>query len=144
MSEEKERFIRWHAITLEARGKIIALVLSLSLATIAYAFNLIKDTNFVHCYSKCFCFLGIITLLVTIVFALFVMMNRLKGFRETTQKIKAEIDGEEKDAIASLKKKYEETDKITLHYFQVMIWFFGFGETFVILGLIIEFWSKLI
>lgn len=138
-----ERFSRWQMKTLEERGKVISLLLSLSLATIGFIVNLIikQEIHFTHCCSKTFIVIGIFLLLLCVVALLLLSINRLKDFRETTEIIKARKNSTPEAGIKKLKDENDKTGKLTLSWFNKTVYLFLLGELLIIGVLIVELFS---
>ena len=134
-----ERFIRWQQITIAETGKTISLFLAVSFATIGFVINQLSraDFRFKNCWDNVFVISGTILLLVSISIFLYTILNRLKDFRKTTQKIKSEKD---KDYFLKdkLEKETKKIGKITWALFNFGLWTFGISEFFIIIGFIIQ------
>lgn len=139
-----ERFVRWQAASIEARGKVISLILTLSLATIAFVFKLIIDNHPNKDCAKLFLFLGLVFLLGCAIIALSVMLNRLQDLRETTKIANlVRINHQPIQDIRKLRNNNRVTVKKTHKGVNRMILFFGIGEAATIIGLTIEYLHKL-
>jgi len=138
-----ERFSRWQMKTLEERGKIMNLLLSLSLGTIAFVLNIIikQEIHFRHCCSETFISIGVFLLLLCVITLLLLSINRLKDFRETTEIIKARKNDKPEDEIERLKGKNDKTGSLTLYWFNKSIYLFLLGEFLIIIVLTIELLS---
>ena len=140
-----ERFIRWQAIAIDQRGKTINLILSLSLATIAFICSQIldKDFHFENCCAKFFIVFGSILLFFCVIVSLWLNLNRLKDFDETKDIIKARSQNTSAIDIAKLENINKTTGKLTKCWFTASIWIFGIGELIIIFGLISQILKKL-
>ncbi len=147
-----EKIVRWQARLLDERGKLISLLLALSLGTIAFLINQIISNSEPkqpdplgilgntpkECWSKCLMTLGLIMLLSCVVIALYVSLNRLDGIRKTMSVIKAKRDKKTIEEITKLEIESDNTDSVTLKWFSILVWIFGIAEVLVIIGFFIK------
>lgn len=140
-----ERFIRWQAIAIDQRGKTINVILSLSLATIAFIANQImdKDFHFESCFAKIFIGFGSFSLFICTAISLWLNINRLKDFDETKNIIKSKSKGHNNDEIEHLESINKATGKKTRCGFVSSLWCFGIGELLIVIGLVGQIIEKI-
>ncbi len=138
-STDNKSFVRWQGRTIEEFGKIINLLLTLSLATIGFVISkmLDKDFSFRNSSAKFIVCLGTLIALTTVVTLLVLIYNRFKAFKITTQ-IARSREKNKRDDIVSLRSKATRIDKQTWLLFKVSISFFLLSELLTVLGFTIE------
>ena len=138
-----ESFVRWQQKTLEERGKTINLFLGMSFATVGFVITQLMKNDFkfkTSCVEKLLGF-GTSILLLAIVALIWLVLNRLKGFRITTQLAKSSHI-KENGEIDILRKKSKKIDSSTHTLFTVSLVLFGIAETLVVIGFILQVWDK--
>lgn len=140
----RERFIRWQAIAIEQRGKAMNVLLSLSLATIAFLANQIMNNHFQFktICAEYFMGGGSFFLLSCIVITLLLHICRLKDFDQTKNIIKARIQHKPQTIIIPMQTENRSTGKLTKCGFNISVWCFLLGEIFVVIGLILQIKGK--
>jgi hypothetical protein len=89
--DEKEKrndsFVRWQQRSIDERGKTINLFLGMSLATIGFVITQLTKTEFkfVNCKSKTSIIVGTLLLLLSVLFLIWLTLNRLNDFRESAR-----------------------------------------------------------
>ena len=138
--EYRERFKRWQMKTLEERGKFISLLLTLSLATIAFVVNQLLKTDFAFkCWnSKYLLIVGLPIIFICVCLCLWLSMNRLKDLRQTTAILKARKDNESQENIKILKDENDKIGKNTISIMNLMVATFIIGEILSIAAFVIE------
>jgi len=99
-----ERYIRWQGYTIAQLTFALNLFLGLSLASLAFAFSLVRDKDFllVGC-SKILFQISLISLCLSTLVGCFAVVSRLLDFRFTAKKIRSD---ESSDVESSSIHKY--------------------------------------
>jgi hypothetical protein len=141
-----ESFTEWQERTLILRTKSINIFLSITLATIGFIISKIldKEFEFRNCCAAVFLGLGASVLLINTIALLILMLNRLKGFRITTQIAKKRSDPQCTEQIDELRKQSLAIDNKTHCIFQTSVFLFLIGEVFTVIGFGIQIWPKLV
>jgi hypothetical protein len=139
-----ENFSKWQERTQNLRTHSISVFQGITLATIGFIINQILDKDFAfrNRYVSIFLVFALAILLITSVIVLSLIINRLNGFRLTTQiaRMKDVKDTEEKE---SLREQSLNIDSRTHVLFKISLIFFSIGETFAVVGFAIQLWPKL-
>jgi hypothetical protein len=79
------RFTRWQSITIAQLGYAINLILGFGTASLGFSLLLAKDGEHIspHCLGRHLLLLAIVTLLASIAFGIWCVINRLRDFRKT-------------------------------------------------------------
>ncbi len=142
----RTRFAKWQVITLEERSKLISLILGLSIATIAFVFNLIFSSNIKpeYIFAKISVLVGMLSLLFSIYYALRTAHNRMHGFKLTTDKLKLRINEAPTSDIETAERESNKHDKSTLELLDNMLVTFGFGEIVLMGWLCLRFLMEIV
>ena len=74
----ERNFIRWQTITIAQLGYTTNVVLGLAVASLGFAFSLLRSNDFTpQCWSKCFFTLSLFALLVPVGSGIYCALNRL-------------------------------------------------------------------
>jgi hypothetical protein len=88
-----ERFVRWQKIAITQLGYTLNLVLTFTIAALAYAFSLLKDNDFKPPSSaRCTLLLAFISLAVAAISGLACVLNRLQDFQGTARRLRSRPD----------------------------------------------------
>lgn len=121
MGDENARFVRWQQVTIAYFGYCVNLILTLSIAALAYALSIAKDTDFLSSPARgCLGILLTISLVglsVSVVCGLLCILNRLRDFRGTAQRAK-------NSTTAPPKEELDQLGKITWRLFYAQAWTF--------------------
>jgi hypothetical protein len=132
-------FVRWQGRSIQALGKVISLLLTLSLATIGFIISKVLEQHFsfASLSAKRFVVTGGFTLSVAVIFFLFITYNRLLAFKLTTQ-IARKREKNDLTNIEQLRASVKKLDRRTWAFLKFAISLFAFGEALVTVGFIIE------
>jgi hypothetical protein len=109
----KKRFVRWRTLSMDQLGKVINLLLGLSVATIGYQINFLVDGKYDSPEQKIdlivwlirFAFVtSLILLFVSVLLGIICNYIRLLDFRYTALLIKKRMDNESSEAIWNFKE----------------------------------------
>jgi hypothetical protein len=140
-----ESFIRWQERALTLRTHTISVFLGIALATIGFIIDKIldKEFQFRNVCVKIFIALSVIMLLINTTVILILMLNRLKGFRHSTQ-----IANQRKsnsltgDELGDLRQQSLEIDTNTHWLFETSVILFLLGQLFAVVGFGIQLFPK--
>jgi hypothetical protein len=140
----REIFIRWQGVTIDERGKTINLFIAACFATLGFVITQLvdKDFRFRNDFSRIFIVWGSFGIIISIILFIWLVLNRLKGFRITT-KIARE---KQKRAIAELENLREgnkKIDALTHLLFSISFITFAVSEFFITTGFVIQVWDKI-
>lgn len=84
-----------------------------------------------------------VALFVSIVLLIWLVLNRLRGFRETADIARArEAAPTNTEWIEELRSKANRTDERTLYLFKSSLWIFAIAELLIVIGFVIHLQSK--
>lgn len=137
MTDDNQRFIRWHNIAIRQFGYALNLVLTLAIATLAYWLALLKDKDFVPgpC-AKVLMLLSLIALAVSILSALACVVNRLWDFRGSARRASDHPD-------APSQNELRELGGATWRLFYIHLFTFAVGVTLLAVTLLLTYGGKL-
>jgi hypothetical protein len=105
----KESFVRWQGIAITQLGYAANLILGFATASLGFSLTLLKDKDFVpQGRGKWLFSLSLGALLLSIVFGIWCVINRLRDFRETTQIAR----DREQLSDAELQQRRDDVDKL--------------------------------
>ena len=142
--KKNDSFIRWQQLSIVERGKTINLFLGMSLATIGFVITQLTkiDFEFANSSSENLILVGSLLLLLSVIFLIWLTLNRLKDFRESTRiastkmnELNTELD------IQRLRNRKRGT--LTFWLFNISFWLFASAESLVAVGFIFQVWNKL-
>lgn len=142
-SELKDRFIRWQKYQIEQLPIAINLFLGLSVGALSYGVALVKEDGFsLPVCPRRSLFIGLIALALSAISGCFAVVSRLFDFRNTTRKIRADIE-KEPDEAAIARERYRFFGKLTWSLFWVEAISFLVGLTGLIIGLYARYGYRL-
>jgi hypothetical protein len=133
-------------------GYAVGLILSFAGASLAFGLSLVKDDSYVpSCWSKAFVMAYIVSFLLSLVFGIWCVVNRLRDFRKTRSIARdreewARENVSEPEIEARLAIRRDETDKLgktTWRLFWVQIGAFSSGVIFLSAAFGMAYHSKL-
>lgn len=151
--DSSDSFVRWQAITIGQLTYAINLILGFSVATLGFQLSLLQSSDFNPVsWGKCIFSISLICLFSSMLFGVWVVINRLKDFRLTMRTAR------KREAMLSDKKTEEEIDRALEPYrisgrelgesTWVLFWWqigtFGAGVLFTTLSVLISFGQKLL
>lgn len=148
----KESFVRWQGITITQLGYVINLILTFGTAALGFALTLIKDKDFApQNFAKRLLSGSIALLLVSIIFGIVCVVNRLADFRKTTRiardreqwKRDGLSDTEIDNQLNSRRQTTKTLGKITWWLFWLQIGAFAFGVLSLSSALMVYYRDKL-
>ena len=138
-------FIRWQAITLNQLTYAVNLFLTLSVATLGFSMDLLRDKHFTpEGHSRCLFLFATLLILLSIIVGILCVINRLRDFRVTTKVARMRENNQPADEIAPYVLLYETLGKRTWSLFWAQIALFSFSIAFYTLCLLCTFYQKLI
>ncbi len=145
-------FVRWQATALTQLGYAVNLILGFATASLGFSLALIKDKDFAPgCLGKHLLLLGLVSLMASIVFGVWCVINRLSDFRKTRgiardrekwQREKAAQD--EIDSRLALRRS--ETCKLGKRTWKLFYWqigTFGSGAFLLVTAFAVVYHAKL-
>ena len=139
----KESFVRWQGITITQLGYAVNLILGFATASLGFSLTLLKDKDFVpKGWGKWLFLLSLGSLLLSILFGIWCVINRLRDFRETAQIAK---DRERLDDI-KLQQRQDDAKKrgeCTWLLFKIQFWSFTAGLVALTVGFVMIYRNRL-
>jgi hypothetical protein len=138
--EPRGSFVRWQSITIAQLTYSVNLILGLAVATLGFQTALLlKETFHPAGWQKCAFGVSMLTLLLSIGFGIWRVINRLRDFRATTRAARLREDGKPDDEIQPYRDLYNKLGERTWGLFWWQIGTFGFGIVFTVLAM----WASL-
>lgn len=127
--EPKGSFLRWQSITISQFTYAINLILGFSVATLGFQAALLLNENFepVGCLQRLSFLASLILLILSVVFGVWVVVNRLEDFRETTTAARKRETGVPDSEIEPHRMRYRELGGRTWCIFRLQIITFALG-----------------
>ena len=124
-------FIRWQQITISQMGYTINLILGLAIASFGFSLNILFENKIIFsCFTKTLFICSLIFQIISIGFGLWVVINRLKDFRITTQIARLK-DSEYTNSEAESKRQFSiKLGERTWCLFRIQLFSFGIGIFF--------------
>jgi hypothetical protein len=147
MTDEEPRgsFVRWQAITIGQLTYAINLVMGLSVATLGFQVALLLGDNFTPTgLQKCAFVLSLFALMISVVFGVVVVINRLRSFRETMRTARAREKAKEAAIIEGHRQLYRKLDKRTWWLFWWQVGAFASGVVLTTLSVLAFAGQKLL
>jgi hypothetical protein len=142
--EPKGSFIRWQAINVAQLTYAINLVLTFAVATLGFQVTLLVGEKFSLASSqKCVFGLSLLTLAFSVLFGLFVVVNRLRAFRATMRAARAR-ENIKVDALQAERELYKRLDHRTWWLFWWQIGTFAAGIALTIAAVLTIAGQKLL
>jgi hypothetical protein len=132
----KGNFVRWQTITINQLTYTINLVLSFSIASLGFQMTLLLGEKFTPTgWQKCVFDLSLLLIVVSVVFGITVVINRLRAFRATMRAARAR-ENETEATIENHRQLYRKLDGRTWWLFWWQIGTFAGGVALIILSLL--------
>jgi len=137
-------FVRWQKITIQQLTYAINLIHLSAVGTLAFGLTILRDehTLFRDC-TRCLFLIGTASLLVSIGFGIWCVINRLRDFRATTKAARKREEGKSDAEIASHRLLYERLGDRTWKLFWTQITAFAVGISLYSIWVLITFRTKL-
>lgn len=131
MAGENDRFVRWQKVTIDQLSYSTNLILTLAVATLAYALEFSKNNDFITAKPSQRCLgvlllIGLLMLVLSVLLGLICTWNRLRDFRGTAQKAKDSPD-------APSKQELDQMGERTWCLFRGQAWTFFLGVICVVI-----------
>ena len=138
--QPKGSFIRWQSITIGQLTYAINLVLGFSVATLGFQVSLLLNEKFkpIGGLQKLSFFASLILLVLSVAFGIWVVINRLEDFRETTKAARKRENGAPGSEIEPHRIRYQKLGKRTWCIFWCQIITFGLGVALTILSVFLS------
>jgi hypothetical protein len=138
-----ERFVRWQGYTMGQLTFVLNMFFGLSVATLAFAFSLIKDKEFIISSCPKLVFqIGVISLCVAVFVSCAAVISRLFDYRYTAQKIRAD-EKEEGEESAVFKYKSSMLGRLTWRLFWVQVVTMSLGLLGVVVGVLAAYGNRI-
>jgi len=132
-NEPQGSYIRWQVIRLTQLGYALNLVLSFTIAILGFQMHLLLDQHdFLGCWEKILFVLSQGLLLVSGIFGILCVLNRLADFRTTGDAAKAREHGDPNHELDELRARYTKLGKRTWLFFGWQVACFSLGVMFTI------------
>ena len=139
-----ERFVRWQTVLREHMTYMNSLLLTISIGVVGFLLTLLKERYFnpVSC-GKLFFTIGLISSFFSILIGIVTGYSRLKDFRATVQKIRAERMENKLEVIDDLARLSDLYGRTTWNLFYSQIITIGLGLISLLIAFIIIYSEKL-
>lgn len=147
MAEENESgsFVRWQGITLTQLGYAVNLILGLAVAALGFLVSLLLKVDFIPVsWQKCAFFLALVSLLASVGFGMWVVVNRLRDFRVTKDIARRREKNKKDKKLPTLRDFSERLGKRTWWLFWWQIGTFGVGVLVLVVGVAASIKDKLL
>lgn len=95
-TDDNDRFVRWQGLTISQLTQAVSVVLGLAVAALGFDVTLLMNEKFLPVgWQKCVFASALLTLLLSVGFGVWCVINRLRDFRAT---MKAARDGNSAEA----------------------------------------------
>ena len=139
-----ERFVRWQTVLREHLTNMNNLLLTIAIGSVGFLVSLLKDPDFKPvCCEKIFFSTGLILLFLSVLTGIATGLSRLRDFRTTVEKIKAEYKGDQFAVIDDLKEIMELYGKYTWRLFYTQIGTLTLGIILLVVAFGLIFFEKL-
>jgi len=138
-----ERYIRWQGYTISQLTFALNLFFGLSVASLAFAFTLVKDKEFqlIGCPKTLFQ-ISLLSLCVSIVVSCGVVVSRLLDFRFTAKKIRSDETATIEDS-SVYKYQYKILGALTWRLFWIQLLTLGIGLIGLITGVLFGYSNQI-
>ncbi|MFP3873744.1 MAG: hypothetical protein ACLFV1_04745 [Thiohalophilus sp.] len=136
-TEEEPRgsFIRWQSITIAQLTYAVNLILGFSVATLAFQVTLLLNKEFVPVsWQKCSFSISILLLLASVALGVWCVINRLRGFRQTTKVARKREKGTAEAELEPLRNIYRAIDRKTWGIFWWQVGTFSLGVLLTVIA----------
>ena len=123
----KDRFAKWRLLSIDELGKVVNLLIGLSIATLGYQINFLVDESYSYRGQKFLFILSLTLIFGAIVLGLITSFNRLIDFRWTSQLLKMKMNEESNDDIKEFKARIDKVGERNWYLFSFQIATFGVG-----------------
>lgn len=123
----KDRFAKWRLLSIDELGKVVNLLIGLSVATLGYQINFLVDESYSYRGQKFLFILALVLIFGAIVLGLITSFNRLLDFRWTSLLLKMKMNEESDDEIKNFKSRIDKAGERTWYLFSFQIATFGLG-----------------
>lgn len=143
--EPKGSFIRWQSTTIAQLTYAVNLILSFSVATLGFQVAILQNDNFVPVsLQKCAFSLSLLLVILSVVFGILCVINRLYDFRISAKVARMREDGKSDEEMQSRRMLCKNLGKKTWALFCLQIGTFSVGIIFLIITIIANFGGKLL
>jgi VIT1/CCC1 family predicted Fe2+/Mn2+ transporter len=142
--KNRESFQRWSDHRIEQLTAAISLMFAISSAALGYTLTLFSDdkTSIEKIATWPFVLL-ILAFLVSFIFGILVVFNRLRSFRETCEIIKLRDQPQDSDALDEGRDENDETDSRTWTFFLIQFFSFILGGFLFFIYTFSSNWERL-
>ena len=141
--KNRESFQRWSDYRIAQLTTIISVMFAISSAALGYALTVISDDKIpINKIATWPFLLLIIMFLVSFIFGIIVVFNRLISFRQTIKIIKLRDDKSDPVLLEILRDKNDTTDIRTWKYIYVQFGTFFFGGMFFFVFVSSSYWER--
>ncbi len=128
-NKDQESFVRWQKVTLKQLGYVANLLLALATGLLAFQSNLLLRRDLASCCAFGFAIASVFLLTLSVGFAIWCSVNRLRNFRLTMQIARRRERGETGKELQQLRDKSSSLGEITwkLFWFQISLFAIGAG-----------------
>ncbi|WP_153117484.1 hypothetical protein [Rhodocyclus tenuis] len=138
--EDQSGFVRWQEITREHFSSVCNLILALATGLLAFYSTQLLDKKLTLCCAFGFAAAALIALSLSVAFALWCSINRLRDFRLTTQISRLRENGETE--LQYLRDESKSLGKFTWGLFWFQLATFGIGAACGALAVVIQVWPR--
>ena len=126
--DPKGSFIRWQAITIAQLTYSVNLILSFSVAALAFQVSILLNERFIpEALQKCMFSISLILLIVATGLGIWCVINRLRDFRATMKVARMREEGKSDEEMQPYRMLYKRLGKRTWLLFWWQIGAFGVG-----------------
>lgn len=139
-----ERFVRWQTVLREHLTNMNNLFLTIAIGGVGFLVSILKEPAFNPvCCEKLFFSAGLTFLFLSVLTGIATGLSRLRDFRATVEKIKAEYKGDQFAVIDDLKEIMELYGKYTWRLFYTQIGTLTLGIVLLVVAFGLMFFEKL-
>jgi hypothetical protein len=143
-NDPKGSFVRWQSIAIGQLTYAANLILGLSIAALGFQITLLLPDRFRPSACQKYAFLlSMLLLALSIIFGLWLVINRLRDFRATETAARMREEGESGVKIEPYRVLYRRLGAITWRLFWWQVSTFGAGLFFTVLSVLLSSWNKL-
>lgn len=131
----KGSFVRWQSIMIAQLTYAINLILSFSVATLAFQISLLLNKDFTPLsWQKCGFSVSLLLLIASVALGLWCVINRLRDFRATTEVARERENGANESELEPLRAIYRRLGKMTVGIFWWQVATFGLGVLLTVIS----------
>lgn len=143
--EPKGSFMRWQSITIAQLTYAINLILGFSVATLGFLLAILLGDKFNPVsWQKCVFSLSLILLSASVIFGVWVVINRLRDFRATAKAARKREEKAGEEEIEPLRVLYRKLGARTWCLFWWQVGTFSAGVFFAVLSVLASVSHKLL